>query len=404
MSRERSHRITDQDTIHLLLISTTVSFNKMITIATANRPPQELRQPLKRRRLMMSISTKAAILLLLSISLGHVNSYSGKPTKPTFSILSASDEQFHDIFAWRGGYNGRGQGEDFDFEEGEADEDDDEDSEEEGFADDMVEDDAPADGYDHSLIHPPTDEENLMSLTKNNADSSGRRRRGGPPPPVRRAKRSKHWSQRLASQSLKMGSQLAWGAVQQTGKVAYQLVKPRHVEARELIGLWRLDQQIVSSGRDMASVATVELDPRHRLVTLKLPNGKTVVKPFSFRKTRLGSYQTEFVAPAFLVGDTPRLYGYRGTWQRKLADKRVIKLVGTIYEVRKTRFGKSKGDYQFTQPIGTFVARRRMKLSDDEDDDDDAFQSDSEEDDEGQEDDDVESQFSEGYDEDSDEE
>jgi len=129
----------------------------------------------------------------------------------------------------------------------------------------------------------------------------------------------------------------------------------------------------------MASVATVELEARLKVVRLKLPNGKTVVEPFLFQKTRLGSYMTEFVVPAFLVGDTPRLYGYRGTWQRKLADKRVIKLVGKIYTVRKQRFGKDKGKYLFAQPVGTFVARRRMKLSSSEDDDEDEDDDDVEE-------------------------
>lgn len=200
----------------------------------------------------------------------------------------------------------------------------------------------------------------------------------------------------MASSGLKMTSQLAWGAVQQTGKVAYHMVKPRHVELHELTGLWRLDQSIVTNnnnGGDMiASVATVELDPRKRVVRLKLPNGETVVEPFTFQKTRLGSWTTEFVSPAFLVGDTPRLYGYRGTWQRKLADKRVIKLVGKIYTVRKQRFGKDKGKYLYAQAVGTFVARRRMKLTnsnhpqstedeDDESDDEEEEQEDEEEND-----------------------
>ncbi len=194
-------------------------------------------------------------------------------------------------------------------------------------------------------------------------------KRRGPSSPIRQKKPSQHWTQRIASQGIKMGSQLAWGAVQQTGNVAYQLVKPRHVDPSELRGLWRIDQQIVSNGVDLASVATVEMDPQQRYLTLKLPDGKVIVESYTFRKTRLGSYKTEFVAPAFLLGATPRLYGYRGTWQRKLADKRVIKLVGKIYSVKKQRFGKDKGKYHFAQPVGTFVARRRMKLSEDDSDD-----------------------------------
>ena len=227
--------------------------------------------------------------------------------------------------------------------------------------------------YDHNLIDPPD----------NDDDDTPPRRRSRPiassssrSPTMKKKKQIPHWTQRMASSSLKMTSQLAWGAVQQTGNLAYHIVKPRHVDIRELTGLWRLDQSIVGttsggSGNDMASVATVELDARQKVVRLKLPNGKTVVEPFLFQKTRMGTYKTEFVVPAFLVGETPRLYGYRGTWQRKLADKRVIKLVGKIYTVRKQRFGKEKGKYLFAQPVGTFVARRRMKLSSSEEDDED---------------------------------
>lgn len=227
------------------------------------------------------------------------------------------------------------------------------------FDEESLADDVPSMEYDHNLIEPPSER------VRKSSPSSSRRRR-----PVAK-KPTSHWTQRMASSSLKMTSQIAWGAVQQTGKVAYQLVKPRHVDAREVAGLWRLDQSVVTSGgSDLASVATVELDPRKRIVILKLPDGTTVIKPFTFSKTRLGSWKTEFVTPAFLVGDSPRLYGYRGTWQRKLADKRVIKLVGKIYSVRKQRFGKEKGKYLFAQPVGSFVARRRMKLAADDGNDD----------------------------------
>ena len=77
-----------------------------------------------------------------------------------------------------------------------------------------------------------------------------------------------------------------------------------------------------------------------------------------------------------------RLYGYRGIWQRKLADKRVIKLVGKIYQVHKQRFGKHRGEYVFGQAGGTFVARRRIKatIQDDEIEDDDEYDDDDEND------------------------
>lgn len=287
---------------------------------------------------------------------------------------------------------------DDDYDDYEGEEDD-----EEGTLD--KDRDGPAtDRHDHSMIDPPSTRSRpskptalprqgqVLNQDNPNATSSPNPLNRQPPPSRRRRRRSssKHWTRRIASQGFKVGSQLAWGAVQQTGNVAYQLIKPRHVDPVELMGLWRLDQQIVvSNGVDLASVATVEMDTRQQLLTLKLPNGKTIVEPYTFQKTRLGSYQTEFVIPAFLVGDTPRLYGYRGTWQRKLADQRVIKLVGKIYKVKQQRFGKSKGKYTFSQPIGTFVARRRMKLlQDDEEeefsDNDSAENDDRQDDDDGQ--------------------
>jgi hypothetical protein len=96
-----------------------------------------------------------------------------------------------------------------------------------------------------------------------------------------------------------------------------------------------------------------------------------------------GSFQTQFVVPAFLIGENQmRLYGYRGTWQRKLADKRVIKLVGKIYQVHKQRFGKNRGEYVFGQAVGTFVARRRIKARVEEDEIGDNEEYDDDDDDE----------------------
>jgi len=213
-------------------------------------------------------------------------------------------------------------------------------------------------------------------------------------PPGGRRKKSKHWTQRMASQSLQMGTQLAWNTVKTPGKLAYHLIRPKHVVLSETGGLWRMDQQVTTRGdKQMASVATVELDARRKLIIVRHrpianedkesneddnkgrdedseePKEVVIRQPYTFTKSRLGSYKTSFVAPAFLVGDQPRMYGYKGTWQRKMADKKVIKLVGNIYEVRRQRFGKDRGSYQFTgKPVGTFVARRRVQLNEDDDD------------------------------------
>lgn len=232
------------------------------------------------------------------------------------------------------------------------------------------------------------------------------------PPPANmprrgpRKKKSKPWAQRMATQSLQMGGQLAWTAVKTPGKLAYHVVRPKHVELAETGGLWRMDQQVTTrGGKEMASVATVELDARRKLVIVRHrpiqkdqedfekdddqdekdeqdEETKEVVirQPYTFNKSRLGSYKTSFVAPAFLVGDKPRMYGYKGTWQRKMADKHVIKFVGQIYEVKRQRFGKDRGSFQFAgKPVGTFVARRRVQLVEEEDYDDENYFADSDE-------------------------
>lgn len=206
-------------------------------------------------------------------------------------------------------------------------------------------------------------------------------RRNLPPRPKR--KKSKHWTQRMASQSLQMGGKLAWNSVKQPGKLAYHLIRPKHVHLGETGGLWRLDQQITMKGdRLVASVATVEFDPRKRQVLVrqktKSPesdetNEKVISQPYTFSKSRLGFYKSSFVAPAFLIGDTPRLYGYKGTWTRKVGDTNVIKLVGKIYQVRTQKFGRERGAYLFGKEVGTFVARRRVQIVEDEDDEYDEY-------------------------------
>mmetsp|Transcript_17663 Transcript_17663/g.43489 ORF Transcript_17663/g.43489 Transcript_17663/m.43489 type:complete len:391 (-) Transcript_17663:2114-3286(-) len=227
------------------------------------------------------------------------------------------------------------------------------------------------------------------------ANLSSRRRHPRP------SKKSKPWAQRIASQSLQMGSQLAWNAVKTPGKLAYHVIRPKHVDLAETGGLWRMDQQVTMRGdKEVASVATVELDARRKLIIVRHrpitaseqedtepkekdkdeqdenndeePKEVVIRQSYTFKKSRLGSYKTSFVAPAFLVGNKPRMYGYKGTWQRKMADKKVIKLVGKIYEVRRQRFGKDRGSYQFAgKPVGTFVARRRVQLTEEDEEDDD---------------------------------
>jgi hypothetical protein len=277
-----------------------------------------------------------------------------------------------------------------------------------------------------SLSEDDYDDEEEEYISEDEEEIYHRRGRPSPPrlssapplPQTNKKRKPKHWTQRMASQSLQLTSKLAWNTVKQPGKLAYHLIRPKHVDLPETGGLWRLDQQVTMKGdRQVASVATIELNARKRLVILRQPpppqqqqqqqqqqkastddnndedttkSKETVIaEPYTFTKSRLGSYKTSFVAPAFLVGDKTRLYGYKGTWQRKVADTKVIKLVGKIYNVKRQRFGKGKGSYQFDGPaVGTFVARRRIQMTEEEEeedvyDDDEEYDNDQEYDDEG---------------------
>jgi hypothetical protein len=276
---------------------------------------------------------------------------------------------------------------------GDADEYDDECEDDEDLEEDKEEDDLqprhpvprpnrkPQGSYDHSIIDLPPD-----SIRGPGPLKSGRPLPSSRPRPLRKKKKQPHWSQRLATSSLQMTGKVAWNTlVKQPSKLAYHVIRPKYVDIRETEGLWRLEQQVTErGGREVASVATIELQSRPRLVILRKeehppkndkPAVITIKEPYTFTKKKLtGSFQTQFVAPAFLIGENQmRLYGYRGIWQRKLADKRVIKLVGKIYQVHKQRFGKQRGEYVFGQAVGTFVARRRIKARIEEEEDGDDF-------------------------------
>ncbi|OEU13915.1 hypothetical protein FRACYDRAFT_242269 [Fragilariopsis cylindrus CCMP1102] len=307
--------------------------------------------------------------------------------------------------------------------------------------------------YDRSLIDPPTSRSRPRPRPRPGYNSnSGRRGRGRGPigsSDSSSLSSASSWTgaslnaataaTKLATKSISMTGSLAWNAlVKQPGKLAYHVIRPKHVDLFDTYGLWRLDQQVVEKSnkrggdpRTVASVATIEFvrggppkqqnSQRRRdssagrssppLVVVRRSKNKqdsndkggssndddndnVVVyrAPYTFvRKNKLlkgaslSSFQTSFVAPAFLIGeDQTRMYGYKGTWQRKLADKSVIKLVGKIYQVHKQKFGKKRGEYVFGTAVGTFVMRRRITMSESEndgDDDDDYDQYDDDEED-----------------------
>mmetsp|Transcript_26413 Transcript_26413/g.28409 ORF Transcript_26413/g.28409 Transcript_26413/m.28409 type:complete len:423 (-) Transcript_26413:143-1411(-) len=282
--------------------------------------------------------------------------------------------------------------------------------------------------YDHSLIDPPTSRpqpgynsnsrrRGKGTTTSSASSSSSSSSWSGASSTATNAVTA---ATKLATKSLSITGSLAWNAlVKQPGKLAYHVIRPKYVDLIETYGLWRLDQQVVENNkrpggdhRTISSVATIEFvrpkrqhrqlqqESRRRdssrfplsssppLVVVRRSkddtgndtgndkDSNTIVyrAPYTFvRKNKLlkgaslSSFQTSFVAPAFLIGENQtRLYGYKGTWQRKLADKSVIKLVGKIYQVHKQKFGKKRGEYVFGSAVGTFVMRRRITFTETE--------------------------------------
>ena len=292
-------------------------------------------------------------------------------------------------------------------------------------------------GYDHSLIDPPRSRSpssmyNSIPRNQINREGKGGAWSGAPSTVTNTATAAT----KLAAKSISMTSSLAYNVLmKQPGKLAFHIIRPKHVDLIDTYGLWRLDQEIVEGKntrtgdpRTIASVANIEfIRPKQQhqqsrqrsidrdtgrspisfspplvVVRLSKDNNKNennnkscddddtdnisvYRSPYTFacknkilKGASLSSFQTSFVAPAFLIGENQtRLYGYKGTWQRKLADKSVIKLVGKIFQVHRQKFGKKRGEYVFGKAIGTFVMRRRIVFpSNDAESDEEEYDSD----------------------------
>ena len=202
--------------------------------------------------------------------------------------------------------------------------------------------------------------------------------RPSPPPPQRRRKKKKSAMQSLAEQSLKLTTKTALGTVKQSGKAAYYLVKPKHVEKQELVGLWRLDQQVQQRHDDPVPIecsANIELTRTSVLVTIASADDnekdKILETPWNFKPARWPrAARVEFAARAFAGASTrgPQLFFYKGQVDRKLADRSVIKIKGKIYRIEKTGW---RGKTVRHVAVGTFVARRRLQLLQEDDDEED---------------------------------
>jgi hypothetical protein len=193
-----------------------------------------------------------------------------------------------------------------------------------------------------------------------------------------RKKKKKSSLMHLAEKSVQLSTKTAFMTAKQSGKAAYYLIKPKHVDKKELVGLWRIDQQI--SGEDALPLecsANIEFSPSDVLVTVRDDQEKEVIMrtPWTFQPSRWPrAAKVEFAAKAFVLEGHQELFYYKGQVDRKLAARLVIKIKGDIYRIEKAGWRGKERKYV---KIGTFVARRRVKLHDedqvdDKDDDDES--------------------------------
>mmetsp|Transcript_2469 Transcript_2469/g.3639 ORF Transcript_2469/g.3639 Transcript_2469/m.3639 type:complete len:323 (+) Transcript_2469:146-1114(+) len=173
--------------------------------------------------------------------------------------------------------------------------------------------------------------------------------------PRRRAPSALNAAASVAKKTVDITSAAAWTTLKGSGKAAFYLAAPKHVERREVVGVWRLDQSV---GDKLSTVcaANVEFTPKGDVIVNY--DDETFVTPFLFRERNWPQSCTiEFEARAFQGphDERPVLMRYKGYFRRKLADSNVIKIVGDIYVVSKTGWRRGDG-----KRIGSFVARRRL--------------------------------------------
>ena len=180
----------------------------------------------------------------------------------------------------------------------------------------------------------------------------------------------------IAQKSLNVATSATISTLKTSGKAAYYLTAPKHVTKQEILGVWRLDQCIGSS----ACAANIEFTPKGDAITrYKVSNNngedngnddeeeeEENVTGYLFQsKSWPRSCSIEFEAKAFqgLEDEKPVTYYYKGYFNRKMADRSVIKIVGTIHEVKQGGFwkGGKKGQSMPGVEVGSFVARKRIQ-------------------------------------------
>jgi hypothetical protein len=177
---------------------------------------------------------------------------------------------------------------------------------------------------------------------------------------------------RIAKQSLSLTGKAAKQSLSLTGKAAYLLLQPKQVELRELFGLWRIDQELYGDGIEKSGV-NIEITPKELLVG----HDGTLAYAYTFHKAAWGKMaKIEF---SFSLDDRePPMFFYRAYVSRKIADSSVIKLKGKIYRIEKR--GWRGRDFKHVA-VGTFVAKRRLRLQEDIDEEDEEEEEEEEEED-----------------------
>mmetsp|Transcript_19796 Transcript_19796/g.29746 ORF Transcript_19796/g.29746 Transcript_19796/m.29746 type:complete len:321 (-) Transcript_19796:1536-2498(-) len=171
----------------------------------------------------------------------------------------------------------------------------------------------------------------------------------------RRAPSALNTAASLAKKTIDVTSAAAWTTLKGSGKAAFYLAAPKHVERREMVGVWRLDQSV---GDKFSTVCAANVEFTTKGDVMVKYDDQTFITPFLFRERKWPqSCTVEFEARAFQGphDEKPVLMRYKGYFRRKLADSNVIKIVGDIYAVSKTGWRRGDG-----KRIGSFVARRRL--------------------------------------------
>ncbi len=170
----------------------------------------------------------------------------------------------------------------------------------------------------------------------------------------------------IAQKSINMATSATVSTVKNSGRAAYYLAAPKYVQKQEIVGIWRFDQILNDSAE--ACAANIEFTFKGDVITRYDGDGdqkEEQITGYLFQsRSWPRSCCIEFEANAFqgVHDEKPVRYYYKGYFRRKMADKSVIKIVGKIYEVKK-RFWKGKdGPGVAGEEVGTFVARKRMKV------------------------------------------